>query len=70
MRLPAVPPVSNKLRRSTFFKSSRILLAIILHNPAVTWDFGMPLLVAWVQSDLQNTEQRPETWCGDSMDAH
>ena len=49
------------LRRSTFFNSSRILSAIILHRPAVTCGLGIPLLVAWVQSDLQNTEQRPDT---------
>ncbi len=34
----------------------------MIPNPAVTRDLGMPLLVAWVQSDLQKTEQRPDTW--------
>ena len=47
--------------RSTFLRSSRILFAIILQRPAVTRDLGIPSLVAWVQSDLQNTEQRPDT---------
>ena len=31
---------------------------------------GDALVVAWVQSDLQNTEQRPDTWCGFSTAAH
>ena len=43
------------------FNSSRILLAIMRQRPAVTRDLGIPLLVAWVQSDLQKTLQRPET---------
>ena len=61
MRFRVVPPVTIMLRRSTRFRSSMILSAIIRQSPAVTFDLGMPLLVAWVQSDLQNTEQRPDT---------
>jgi len=61
MRFRVVPPMIMMLRCSTRFNSSIILSAIIRQSPAVTFDLGMPLLVAWVQSDLQNTEQRPDT---------
>ena len=44
--LRAVPPVIMIFRLSIFFRSSRILFAIILQRPAVTLDFGMPLFVA------------------------
>ena len=46
IRLLAEPPVTIMFRLSTFFKSSSTLLAIILQSPAVTFDLGIPLLVA------------------------
>jgi hypothetical protein len=60
IRFRAVPPTIMTSRRSVFLRSSRTLSAIIRQSPAATRALGTPLLVAWVQSDLQKTEQRPE----------
>ncbi len=57
------PPISSADVLGSFLSSSTIFPASIRDSPATTCALGMPLFRAWVQSLLQNTEQRPETLC-------